>query len=282
MRPRDLRVAVVAVMFACAPAVPTTHIYRLQLPTGPGSEPATCEPATRGSLLVRDMQVAGAYDDARMVYRESEYRLQRYEYHEWVAPPGELVSDALRDGYAASGWFARVDRERDASVAAALQGRVLELEEVDVTRTRWFAHLRLELELLDARTHERLWSHEYDVTHPMEERSPTGLAAATSAVLREVIDASAPELAAVISGPCARSEPQPKLQRVDHAKTYALHNLGDIVRRARRLRPLGASPAASDCDPRRPRPRACDPDGRRAHERPLHAGDSGARRDHPR
>lgn len=204
MRPRGIWLAVVAAILACAPAVPTTHLYRLQLPTAPGSEPAACEPRTRGSLLVRDMQVAGAYDDARMVYRESEYRLQRYEYHEWVTPPGELVSDALRDGYAASGWFARVEREHDASVEAALRGRVLAIEEVDLTRTRWVAHLRLELELLDARTHERLWAHEYDVTHPLAERSPNGLAAATSAVLREVIDASAPELAAVMSGPCAR------------------------------------------------------------------------------
>lgn len=210
MRPRYIRLAVVAAMLACAPAIPTTHLYRLQLPTTPGIEPAACDPAIRGSLFVRDMQVAGAYDDVRMVYRQSEYQLQRYEYHEWVAPPGELVSDALRDGYATSGWFARVERAQDASVTATLHGRVLALEEVDRTRTQWFAHLQLELELQDARTHARLWSHEYDLTHPLAERSPNGLAAATSALLREVIDASAPELAARISGPCARAGPQPK------------------------------------------------------------------------
>jgi ABC-type uncharacterized transport system auxiliary subunit len=203
MRPRAIWGAVVAATLACA--VPTTHLYRLQLPSASGVEPPACEPRTRGSLLVRDMQVAGAYDDARMVYSESEYRLERYEYHEWVAPPGELVSDALRDGYAASGRFARVERAHDGSVDAALHGRVLAIEEVDRGKTRWFAHLRLELELQDARTRERLWSHEYDVTQPMKERSPNGLAAAISAALREVIDASAPALAAVISGPCVEA-----------------------------------------------------------------------------
>lgn len=201
MRPLGLRSVAAAAVIACAPTVPTTHIYRLQLPAASGVAPARCE---RGSMLVRDMEVVGAYDDARIIYRESDYRLKRYEYHEWVVPPGELVSDALRDGYAASGRFARLEREHDASIDAVLDGRLFALEEVDSTRVRWFAHLRLELELLDARSRERLWSREYDVTRPMQERSPEGLAAAISVALGEVIDASAPELAAVMSGPCAR------------------------------------------------------------------------------
>ncbi|MCY1013693.1 hypothetical protein OV079_50835 [Nannocystis pusilla] len=120
-------------------------------------------------------------------------------------PPGKLVSDALRDGYAASGWFARVEREPDASIDAELHGRVLAIEEVDLTETRWAAHLRLELELFDARTHERLWAHDYDLTRPLAERSPDGLAAAISAGLREVIDASAPSLGAASSRSCARA-----------------------------------------------------------------------------
>lgn len=202
MRRRVVGTAAIAVALACAPAVPTTHLYRLHVPSAPGVAPAACEPEARGSLLVRDMQVAGAYDDVRIVYRESEYRLQHYEYHQWAAEPGELVSDALRDGYAASGRFARVERERGVPVDADLHGRVLAIEEVDVTGARWFAHLRLELELVDAQTRERLWSHEYDRTRPLAERSPNGVAAATSAVLREVIDASAPALSAAL---CARS-----------------------------------------------------------------------------
>ncbi|MDC0674473.1 ABC-type transport auxiliary lipoprotein family protein [Nannocystis radixulma] len=207
MRP-GIWAAMVAAILACAPTVPTTHLYRVQLPTTSGVEPSPCEPEMRGSLLVRDMRVAGAYDDARMMYRESEYQLQRYEYHEWVVSPGGLVSDALRDGYAASGWFARVEREYDASIDAELHGRVLAIEEVDLTETQWIAHLRLELELLDARTSERLWSHEYDLTRPLEKRGPVGLAAAISAVLGEVIDASAPALAAAIPGPCSHRRSQ--------------------------------------------------------------------------
>jgi uncharacterized lipoprotein YmbA len=205
MRPRSLCLAVVATVLACAPSVPRTHLYRLQLPAGPRGEPAACEPRARASLFVQDMQVAAAYDDARMIYRESEYQLQRYDYHEWAAPLGELVSDALGDGYAASGLFARVERAYDASTDATLHGRVTALEEVDLTPAQWVGHLRLELSLRDTKTSARLWSRDFDVTHPLRERSPSGLAAATSAMLREVIDASAPAIAVAISGPCVQS-----------------------------------------------------------------------------
>jgi ABC-type uncharacterized transport system auxiliary subunit len=203
---KRLRAAVAAAILACAPMAPTTHLYRVELPAGPGPAAPDHAPQACASLLVRDMQVAGAYDDVRMIYRESEYQLQRYEYHEWVVSPGILVSDALRDGYASSGRFARVEREYDASIDAVLQGRVLALEEVDLSRARWAAHLRLALELLDPRTHERLWSHEYDLMRPLEERSPRGMAGATSGVLREVIDVSAPALAAALSRLCARDK----------------------------------------------------------------------------
>jgi ABC-type uncharacterized transport system auxiliary subunit len=206
MKRRGLWVVVVAAAagLACAPSVPPSHFYRLQLPAERGMQPVACERQQRASLIVQDMQVAGAYDDARMVYRESEYQLQRYDYHEWAAPPGELVSDALRDGYDASGWFERVERGYDASADAGLYGRVIPLEEVDLGATRWVGHLRLELELRDVKTNARLWSHEYDVTQPMEQRSPGGLAAAASRMLREVIDASGPEMATVVSGACVR------------------------------------------------------------------------------
>lgn len=198
MSPATARSAALAAVLACAPAMPTTRLYRLQPPA-----PTACAATPRGSLRVRDMQVASAYDDARIAYRESAYQLRRYEYHQWAAPPGELVSDALRDGYAASGCFARVGRDHDAPADAELHGRVLALEEVDVTRTQWSAHLRIELDLRDARTHRRLWSHEYDLSRPLQPRSPDGLAAATSAALREVVDASASALATATSAASA-------------------------------------------------------------------------------
>jgi uncharacterized lipoprotein YmbA len=247
-------VVVAAAGLACASSVPSSHFYRLQLPAARSVAPAACQP--RASLIVQDLQVVGAYDDTRIVYRESEYQLQRYEYHEWAAPPGEMVSDVLRDGFAASGMFERVGRVYDASADASLRGRVTALEEVDLGPTRWVGHLRLELELRDAKTKARLWSRDFDVTHPMRERSPSGLAAAASAMLREVIDASSPAMAAAIPGPCAQSGVQADTrQRGRDARWERLAAVGYVCREAHRCpRSPGSVPRSRSRSSRRSSP----------------------------
>lgn len=182
------RLAVV-LLVACANAVPETRYYALEPP------PAH---AARGdaTLVVEPLATDSAYDDERIVYRTSPYRLDYYEYHRWSAEPGVLVADYLERALATSGEFCAVVREPAESAAVSLGGRVVAIEEVDRSKDRWVGHLVLELALTDTRTGEVVWRDRFDETEVMPRQSPEGLARALSVVMGRIAGRAAPAIAA--------------------------------------------------------------------------------------
>lgn len=142
---------------------PPTRYYQLAMPE-----------AKNGSVTVEPLETEGMYDDERMVYRTSPYRLEYYEYHRWSAPPGQLVASYLER--ALSG---RVDR------ALTISGRVLAIEEVDVGPHQWVGRLSVELVARDA-SGKTIWTDRFDETAPMPRQSPEGLAAAITADVQKI------------------------------------------------------------------------------------------------
>jgi ABC-type uncharacterized transport system auxiliary subunit len=189
--------------------MPELHHYRLDLPTAAfhDIEPrvvAPCGAAEPSAVVVEDLDVDAAYDDVAIIYRESEYRVDRYHYHHWSAPPGRLVGDALRQGLDATGLFARVGRNWDPHADAVLRGRVVALEEVDRTPSRWVGRVVLQLELVDAETERRLWARRFEEIRELPERSPHGLAAAVSEALADIVRASAAPIATTLAAAACR------------------------------------------------------------------------------
>jgi ABC-type uncharacterized transport system auxiliary subunit len=181
-----------ALLAACAARIPETSYYRLVPPV------ATLAPEREPDgvvLVVDELRVDTAYDDDRIAYRTSPYRLDYYEYHRWSAPPGLLVSDFLRSAYAKTGEFDRVVRELEPEAQVILSGRVIALEEIDRTELHWFGNVEIELELRDADTSRVLWSTRIHERESLDERSPEGLARATSRALRRAVARTAPEIA---------------------------------------------------------------------------------------
>jgi ABC-type uncharacterized transport system auxiliary subunit len=188
-------VAVLAVLCtplsACPAAIPETSHYRLVPPT-----PREPVPESEGLVMVVDeLRVDAAYDDDRIAYRTSPYRLDYYEYHRWGAPPGLMVADFLRSAYANTGQFERVARDPDPEATVILSGRLVALEEIDRTEEHWIGNVEIELELRDADTREVLWSDRIRERETLLERSPEGLANATSRALRRAVARTAPEIA---------------------------------------------------------------------------------------
>jgi ABC-type uncharacterized transport system auxiliary subunit len=185
---------------ACA-SLPQTHFYRLT----PARTEAAREPMA-GVLAIQPLEADSVYSDDQILYRTGPTRVDYYNYHRWISPPAIQLTDYLRDALTRSGLFRRVQSTLDPNADAALAGRVVAFDEVDVSPAEWKGQVDLELELSDARTGAPFWSKRYAVSERIAERSPEGLAVALSAAMQRIVDASAPELAnAMRSRPSAET-----------------------------------------------------------------------------
>jgi ABC-type uncharacterized transport system auxiliary subunit len=182
-------IVVAALIAGCGGKLPETRYYQLAAP------PARPAPTTDATVVVEPLETDAAYDDDRIVYRQSPYRLDYYDYHHWIAAPGTMVSDYLAEALAHSGRFRAIARDLSDSAAVVLGGRVIAIEEVDHPSGRWDGRVALELTLTDARTGEVLWSRQFDETEPIADRTPEGLAAALSRAMARVVAQVTPTIA---------------------------------------------------------------------------------------
>ena len=173
---------------ACAGKVPETRYYQLATQAPPAHEAATV------SLAIEPLIADAAYDDDRIVYRLTPYRLDYYNYQRWSAPPGQLVGNFLQDAFMKSGRFRAVMHEASEAAPVTLGGRLIALEEVDKSKTQWIGHVALELTLTDNQTNKIVWSQQYDETEPLKLQSPEGLAQAISTAMSRITQRALPEV----------------------------------------------------------------------------------------
>lgn len=175
---------------ACTGKVPDTRYYQL-------AAPAAGAPRGDLVLVMEPLETEPAYDDDRIVYRTSPYRLDYYHYHRWSASPGTMVGNYLEQALERSGRFRAVVRELTADAQVVLGGRVVAIEEVDASRSRWLGRIVLELTLTDARTNAVLWTQQYEETEPLATQNPEGLARALSVAMRRIVARASPAIADV-------------------------------------------------------------------------------------
>lgn len=174
---------------ACAGKVPETRFYQLAAPKAAAPDNAGV------ALVIETLDTESAYDDERMVYRLTPYRLDYYNYHRWSSAPGALVGNFLEQSFEASGRFRSVTREPNPAAPVTLGGRVIALEEVDKSKTEWIGHVVIELTLTDSSTGDVIWSQQYEENEPLPEQKPEGLAMALSKALGRVAARALPVVA---------------------------------------------------------------------------------------
>ncbi|TMQ19183.1 MAG: hypothetical protein E6J90_18655, partial [Deltaproteobacteria bacterium] len=77
-----------AIACGCGGKLPETHYYQL----------AAADVRLRGGdgIVVLDtLATDAAYDDERIVYRTTPFRLDYYQYHRWSSAPGVMVGNYL-------------------------------------------------------------------------------------------------------------------------------------------------------------------------------------------
>jgi uncharacterized lipoprotein YmbA len=195
-----------AVLSACGGKVPETRFYQLAAPT---AKAPAADGAKDGDLVLvlEPLSVDDAYQDERIVYRTSPYRLDYYQYHRWSAAPGTLIADYLEQALERSGRFRAVVRESTESAPAVLSGRVIALEEVDESPARWLGKVTVELTLKDAQTGAVLWTDQLAETEPLPAQTPEGLARALSAAMDRIAKRAIPEIAERTQQAAAQAAP---------------------------------------------------------------------------
>lgn len=180
---------VLLALAACAGKLPPTRHYALAPVTGAGVA------ATGDVVLVLEpFTTEPAYDDERIVYRPSPYRLDYYNYHRWSSAPGTLVGNYLEQALERTGRFRAVVRELSPQAPVVLGGRVVAIEEIDTSRTRWVGRIVVELTLTEPRTGAVLWTEQFDETEPLATQTPEGLARALSVALARIAARTAPRV----------------------------------------------------------------------------------------
>lgn len=172
----------------CGGKMPETRYYQLATM----APPAESHDNAGVTLAVTPLETDQAYDDDRIVYRVTPYRLDYYNYHRWSSAPGALVADYLERAFEHSGRFRSVVREGGAVAPVTLGGRVVAIEEVDKSKTNWIGRIVLELSLTDTESGAVLWAQQYEETEPMPSQNPEGLARALSVALHRIADRALP------------------------------------------------------------------------------------------
>lgn len=175
-----LAVLVEVLLGACAGKLPETRFYQLA-----ATEEAS-EPTGEATLVLEALATDPAYDDDRIVYRTTPYRLDYYQYHRWSAAPGTMVGNYLEQAFESSGKFRSVVREQSADAPAVLGGRVIAIEEIDTSKTSWRGRIVIELTLTETRTGGVLWTQQFDESEPLAAQTPEGLAKALSTALARI------------------------------------------------------------------------------------------------
>jgi len=182
------RAVLALALAACAGKLPETRYYQLAAPTtGPRAGDAV--------VTLEALATDAAYDDERIVYRTNPYRLDYYQYHRWSAAPGVMIGNYLEHALEHSGRIRAVVRELTDEAAVVLGGRVVAIEEVDVSKTRWLGRIVIELALSDARSGAVLWAEQFEETEPLAAQTPEGLARALSAAMQRIAVRAAPAIA---------------------------------------------------------------------------------------
>ncbi len=182
-------------------STPEVHHYQLNVTEHQADISASLNATQTQALVlgVEPLKAESSYDDIRMVYRKSPYRIDYYHYHRWSAPPSIMLTDQLRAALSNTGKFKRVTGGYGRDVDIVLKGRVVALEEVDTSEDAWQARLVLELELEDMRTGDVLWSETLQQVKDVETLNPEGVTIAASQALGDIIVTLVPKISAAAS-----------------------------------------------------------------------------------
>jgi uncharacterized lipoprotein YmbA len=195
MKPRSLMLLILMALLwglissGCISSSRGKEYYQLHLPTipGPGSDESAV-PRIDRVILVELAEVENIYNDYRMVYKTSPYHLNYYTYNFWIKKPGMMIRDCVTDYFTARHVFKKVITGFTGGVPdLQLKAMVHNLEEYDGPLA-WYARLKMDIEIREFKSGERVLYHSFDRQKQMERKEVEQFPVAVSIILEEELE----------------------------------------------------------------------------------------------
>ena len=174
------------------------YVLEYEAPRFQGREPV------EDVIRLERFSVAPSYNTERIVYRESAFERNTYNYHRWRANPGDMVGYFLARDLRESGLFRAVlPQDTRFSATCALEGIVEEFYERDGA-DQWEAVLALSVTLIaegEPDVSRRVLHQEaYREVEPCERKNPRSVSEAMSRAMERVSRRIVADLHRVLSG----------------------------------------------------------------------------------
>jgi len=138
-------------------------------------------------LGVERFTAEAVLDDDRIIYRESPYEINYYNYRRWAAPPRMLVTDKIVGQLLANGAFRNVKAYPSAGrVDYVLGGRILAFEEWD-RDDKWVGKVAFTAQLREVRSGRLVWTGEFEQETPARKKLPIAVVEAISTSLEKCV-----------------------------------------------------------------------------------------------
>lgn len=177
---------------ACAATTPEVRYFRVAVPP-PAPSATSPLPVTLG---IARLATPEPYQEERIIYRASPYRVQYYADDRWESPPADMVYQVLLEQFSGSGLFRRVIPWRRGEAEYRLEARLRRFEELDEGEG-WFGLVELEYEVADTRGRSLLRAVSSQRVRA-EERSVEGVVEALSRGLQASLGEAAVRTAEAI------------------------------------------------------------------------------------
>ena len=180
---------ILIVLFMSCMSSPAKKYYQLFLTVSPEETLTRMEK----SIYIDRIDAQSFYDNFEIVYRDSPYQLNYYSYHFWAEKPGPLIRNSIIDYFSKNKIFSKIFIDlTSGSPDLTLKARIRAIEEEDHEEA-WFARLSMEITIVDFKSEEVLYFHEFDRTERMPGMDISYLPVVLSRILKE-------ELSIIIDG----------------------------------------------------------------------------------
>jgi ABC-type uncharacterized transport system auxiliary subunit len=198
-----------------------THRYVLEYDP-PVDTTKSKSPPWQANVWVRDFSITEPYRQNEIVYRESKYQMDVYDFELWALKPKFMISDMVFKHLRDAQIFQQVSRSIEVeNVDYVLRGEITALEEVDQDST-WFAHLAMSMYFVDNHTQKVLWTRSWDEQEKLQKNEPEFVVRSLSHLLEGVVTEAVSDLDSLMAGIQPKSKAQStKTKQEPQKKTLA-------------------------------------------------------------